>query len=228
MQKRLSAAGGVDVGTGKREHRRQPPASSSSAVLGWTAAALLVGALTFTACTRSIASQPEAALTVVDAAPTPQGSEVAEGPNEKIHFCVSPGGSSKMPLVSIVAVAIEEWTQQSGLVIPVELAGECTAAPEDHGDGLSVIGWGSLPGAVVGQTFTKQIDGDLSESDITLDSDDISEEACAVAVAMHELGHSFGLPHSSLAASIMFPVTTCSQAPSLSEEDITRLREILS
>jgi hypothetical protein len=68
---------------------------------------------------------------------------------------------------------------------------------------LTVVGWTSLPGNVIGQTQACFSGSNFTEMDLALDNTQISNVGLMQTVATHEFGHAFGLGHTDISPAVM-------------------------
>lgn len=75
-------------------------------------------------------------------------------------------------------------------------------------NGATVVGWTPLAGSVIGQTQDCFSNSTIGEMDLALDNSQIDSLTLMQTVAVHEMGHAFGLGHTDLATAVMTPYLT--------------------
>jgi hypothetical protein len=149
---------------------------------------------------------------------------------DAITFCVNPdGGPAQIasPLDDLVNDAVNIWQRHAEGSLPLYVSGLCPGASITRGDGISVVGWGSLDGKMIGQANVKLSRDRVKEADILLEASlpaDLLSEQCLVRLLLHELGHVIGLDHQAEGPSVMTPSLDCSLVPVPSERDIAAVR----
>lgn len=145
---------------------------------------------------------------------------------KRIVFCIDDFNAPRadVHLRDIAVQALDLWQSTTNDQLPIALGDNCSGAGAHHRDGISVIAWEPLAGSVVGEARFRSASV-IDEADVVLDSDwTAASSDCLLAVALHELGHVFGLDHQDDPDSIMKPVTDC--RPSLSRRDIDAVRHL--
>ncbi|KAH6869319.1 putative matrix metallo proteinase [Thelonectria olida] len=138
------------------------------------------------------------------------------------------GGSEDLPLERVrkaILKACVQWDRhmnhnklQEVLSGPADIL--ILFAKRNHGDGHNFDG----PGRVLAHAYFPPPAGGMLSGDIHFDEDEKWTDDFLMKVALHEVGHSLGLAHSTDPRAVMFP--TFSDKSSLNTDDIAGIRRL--
>ncbi|CAG9948812.1 unnamed protein product [Clonostachys rosea f. rosea IK726] len=149
--------------------------------------------------------------------------------NKKVITWRLVGPSEDLPIGQVrtaILKACNEWNRymlnnrlQEVLSGPADIV--IQFARGNHGDGNNFDG----PGRVLAHAYFPPPAGGQLSGDIHFDEDENWTEDFSMQVALHELGHSLGLRHSTDPSAVMFP-TFSSGRRSLGTDDIAGIRRL--
>lgn len=125
-------------------------------------------------------------------------------PNKIMPWYYNPSGQpaavGEAEAVSILQRAAGKW--RNGCQVELRYMGTTSAITYVE-DGVNVVGWqsGFLASGETGLNWNGQL---ITEADIRLNVEDITDMNTLEAIAVHEFGHALGLDHSDQPDSVMF------------------------